>query len=105
LTRSSARLLALSVLALLGACSKQAAVEQGLVSAGVSSATADCMSREMAKRLSVEQLQKLSRMSDGSGKTLAQMTIADYIEAARRVDDPTVVITTGAAAAYCNTIR
>jgi hypothetical protein len=98
------RTVAIMAILLLGACSKEAAVERGLVDAGVASPAAECMSREMAKRLSAEQLQKLSRVSDGSGKTLAQMSVADYVAAAQRVGDTQVVVVTGAAAAYCNAL-
>ncbi len=96
------RAVALVAIVLLSACSKQAEVERGLVDAGIAAPTANCMSREMAKRLSVDQLQKLSRVADGSGKTLADMSIGDYVAAAQRVGDAEVVIVTSAAAAYCN---
>ncbi len=45
----------------------------------------------MAKRLSVAQLQKLSRVTDGSSKTLDEMSIGDYLAAAKRVGDAEVV--------------
>ena len=96
--------MAILALVLLGACSKEAAVNRGLTSAGVAAPAASCMSREMAKRLSADQLRKLSRVADGSGKTLAEMTISDYVAAAQRVGDEEVVIVTGAAAAYCNAL-
>jgi predicted TIM-barrel enzyme len=91
------------VLALLAAaCSKQQAVKSGLVEAGIASPVADCMSTEMSKRLSVAQLQKLARADTGDGKTLAQLTIAEVIERARRIGDPEVVVVTGLAAARCS---
>lgn len=86
---------------MLTACSKEGAVNRGLVDAGIASPTASCMAREMAERLSVEQLQKLRRLNDGSGQTLAEMSVSDYVAAARRVGDPEVIFVTGAAAAYC----
>ena len=89
---------------LLAACSKEAAVNRGLVDAGVASPAASCMSREMAERLSAEQLRKLGRVADGSGKTLAEMSVRDYVAAARRVGDAEVVLVTGAAAAYCDAL-
>lgn len=97
---------ALTVLAfiLVTGCSKEAAVNRGLVDAGVAAPAAGCMAREMAERLSAEQLQKLSRAADGSGKRLADMSASDYIAAARRVGDAEVVLVTGAAAAYCNAL-
>ena len=83
-------------------CTKQGVVKSGLVDAGIPTPVADCMSAEMARRLSVPQLQKLSRADTGDGRTLAQLTPADYVERARRVGDPEVVAVTGLAAAYCS---
>jgi hypothetical protein len=91
-------------LVLLTACSKEAAVNRGLVDAGIASPAASCMSREMATRLSADQLRKLGRVADGSGKTLAEMSVSDYIAAARRVGDAEVILVTGAAAAYCDAL-
>lgn len=98
------RALAVIAVLLLAGCSKEAAVNRGLVDAGVASPAAGCMSREMAKRLSVEQLQKLARAREGSSETLANMSVSDYVAAARRVGDAEVVLVTAAAAAYCNAI-
>lgn len=98
------RAAALIAVLVLSACSKEAAVNRGLVDAGIASPAAACMSREMAKRLSVEQLRKLGRVADGSGKTLDEMSISDYLAAAQRVGDAEVVIVTGAAAAYCDAL-
>ena len=96
------RALVAIAITLLAGCSKEAAVNRGLVDAGIASSAASCMSREMAKRLSVEQLQKLRRAQDDSGKPIANMSVSDYIAAARRVGDAEVVLVTGAAAAYCD---
>lgn len=96
------RAVAVAAMIVLTACSKEAAVNRGLVDAGVASPAANCMSREMAKRLSTEQLRKLGRVADGSGRTLSDMSVSDYVAAARRVGDAEVVLVTGAAAAYCD---
>ena len=56
------RAVSLIAMVLLSACSKEAAVNRGLVDAGIAAPAASCMSREMAKRLSADQLQKLSRV-------------------------------------------
>lgn len=98
------RTLAIIAVGLLAACSKEAAVDRGLVDAGVASPAASCMAREMAKRLSTEQLKKLGRADDGSGKTLAAMSVPEYVAAARRIGDAEVIIVTGAAAAYCDAL-
>lgn len=48
----------------LAACSKEAAVGRCLVDVGVAAPAASCMAREMAERLSADQLRKLERASD-----------------------------------------
>lgn len=98
------RTLAILAMVLLSACSKEAAVNRGLVDAGIASPAADCMAREMSKRLSADQLKKLGRIEDGSGKTLAEMSTSDYMATAQRVGDVEVIAVTGAAAAYCNAL-
>lgn len=98
----SVRLLLIALL--LAGCSKEAAVNRGLTDAGVAAPAASCMAREMAKRLSADQLRKLGRVSDGSGKSLEEMSAADYVAAARRVGDAEVILVTGAAAAYCDAL-
>lgn len=95
--------LALAIITL-AACSKEAAVESGLVDAGIAAPAASCMAQEMAKRLSASQLQKLSRVPEAGGKPLAQMDIADYVAAAKRVGDAEVIVVTGAAAAACGAL-
>lgn len=98
------RLLSIAAIILLAACSKEAAVNRGLTDAGIASPAAGCMARAMAERLSAEQLQKLARAADGSGKTLAEMSASDYLAAARRINDAEVILVTGAAAAYCDAL-
>ncbi len=98
------RMVCTLALILLAACSKEAAVGRGLVDAGVAAPAASCMAEEMAKRLSADQLRKLARASDGSSKTLSEMSAADYVAAARRVGDAEVILVTAAAAAYCDAL-
>lgn len=91
-------------LVLLAGCSKEAAVGRGLTDAGIAAPAASCMAEEMAKRLSAEQLRKLARASDGSGRALSEWSTADYVAAARRVGDAEVILVTGAAAAWCDAL-
>lgn len=100
------RLLILAILtAALPGCVKQRAVETSLVGAGVRGPVAECMSNEMAKRLSVAQLRKLSRAAPRAGEATEPRTPADYLARARRVGDAEAVVVTGAAAAYCSAVR
>ena len=99
------RIVLLIAVAGLAACTKQGVVKSNLVESGVAAPVADCMSQEMAKRLTIEQLQKLGRADTGDGKSLTSLTVADYIDRATRVGDPEVVAVTGLAAAYCRGAR
>ncbi|MEQ5789365.1 hypothetical protein J3454_15850 [Erythrobacter sp. NFXS35] len=95
---------AVVVIILLTACSKQSQLNRGLVDAGIAPTTASCMSQEMAKRLSAKQLRKLDRVANDAGKELSEMSVSDFISAARRVGDAEVILVTGAAAAYCKAL-
>lgn len=77
--------LALSCAVVIGGCVqdvKENRVKSALMSNGVSEPNADCMSRRMAERLSVHQLQHLSRLSG------EKHTWQDYVSAVDRVNDP-----------------
>lgn len=86
-------------------CVKQRAVRSDLAEAGVRGPVADCMSAEMANRLSVAELQKLADARARPGETAQPVTLADYAERARRVGDARVIAVTAGAAAYCSASR
>jgi len=77
-------LLLAGVLALSGCVEtvKQVSVKSALVDNGISAPVADCMARQMAKKLTIAQLQHLQAL----GGTKRGWT--DYVAAVRRVNDP-----------------
>lgn len=91
-----------AVLALAG-CSAtvEDRVERGLVDAGVPKPMATCMAGRMASRLSVLQLRKLARLKPREGEADGPLTISEYLERVRRVDDPEVLEVAATSAAVC----
>ncbi len=91
-----------AVLAFTG-CAKLAEdrVHDELVEAGLPDAMAECMAGRLAERLSLGQLRKLERLAPLEGEADVPLTIAEFLERVRRVDDPEVVEVTAAAAAVC----
>jgi hypothetical protein len=61
---------------------KQVSVKSALVDNGISPPVADCMARQMAKKLSIAQLQHLQALGG------TKRSWADYVVAVRRVNDP-----------------
>jgi hypothetical protein len=68
-----------------------------LIEAGLTDKAASCMSRRLARRLSLGQLQKLTALH-GHTHSLHQM-----VKAVRRMDDPEIVDVTGTVALLCTT--
>lgn len=94
----------LPVLATLGLAScatPENQVQSALVDAGLRPAVAACMAERMTDRLSVAQLAKLARAKGQPGEKLSDLSAADFLERARRIDDPEVVRVTTAAAVGC----
>lgn len=87
----------------LGACaSPQSRVETALVQAGVRASMATCMARRITDRLSIAQLQKLSRVRGEPGEKVGDLSISEVLARVNRIDDPevvSVVTTSGAACA------
>ena len=95
-------LLAAAPLLVLAACATpQNRVETGLIQQGIRPAVARCMADEMTKRLSVGQLQKLSRARPLPGEPTTNLGARELLERARRVGDAEVVAVTTGAAAIC----
>ena len=86
----------------LSACSSLATpqVETALRDAGASPALASCMAKRMTDRLSVAQLQKLSRARGAPGEKASDLSLGELRTRIARIDDPEVVsvVTTSAAA-------
>ena len=97
------RILTLAALVLaLSACSSLAKpqVETALRDAGASASMAACMAKRMTDRLSIAQLQKLSRAKGAPGEKATDLSFGELRDRVARIDDPEVVsvVTTSAAA-------
>ena len=87
---------------LLTACaSPESRVRSALLDAGVRPVVARCMADEMTDRLSIGQLQQLTRAQGVPGERLSDLSAGDLVARAERVGDREVVAVTAAAAAVC----
>ncbi len=76
-------------------------VETALVEAGLPGETAACMAERMTERLSIDQLRKLERLKAREGEADIPVSLPEYLERVRRVDDPEVIEVTASSAAVC----
>lgn len=72
-------------------------VRTALVGAGLSQDISACMARRMVDRLTIAQLRKLEALQG------PKRTVADYVQAVRRVGDADVIEVTASSAALCAT--
>jgi hypothetical protein len=88
-----------AALATTGCVSKLAygRVKSALTDAGLSEVNAACMADRMTDKLTILQLRKLQALQG------EKRSIADYVNAVRRVGDPEVLAVTVTAAAVCTT--
>ena len=76
----------------LAACATpEARVRTALLEAGLSRPIAACMAQRMVDRLSLAQLQQLSRASQLEGKPIGELTIRDFVRRAASLRDPEIV--------------
>ena len=91
-------LAALSLLALSACATPETRVRTALVNAGLPRPMASCMAQRMVDRLSLGQLQKLSRLSGISKAQFGQLSVSELLRRTRALGDPeilTVVTTAG----------
>jgi hypothetical protein len=81
-------LLAVAILVLASACaSKETRVRGALLKAGLPPPAADCMAEQMADRLSIAQLRRLQRIGALRGERLEELTVGEFVERARALND------------------
>jgi hypothetical protein len=88
----------LPLFALAACATPETRVRTALMDAGLSRPVATCMAQRMVDRLSLSQLQRLSRLSGLSQQRIGDLTIAEFMRKARALGDPeilTVVTTAG----------
>ena len=83
----------------LSACATpESRVRTALLDAGLSRPVASCMAQRMVDRLSLAQLQKLSRLSGLSKTQIGQLSVGELLRRTKALGDPeilTVVTTAG----------
>lgn len=88
----------LPLIALSACASPESRVRTALLDAGLSRPVATCMAQRMVDRLSLGQLQKLSRLSGISKTQIGQLSVGELLRRAKALGDPeilTVVTTAG----------
>jgi len=91
-------LAALPLLVLSACATPETRVRTALMEAGLPRPVASCMAQRMVDRLSLGQLQKLSRLSGISRTQIGQLSVSELLRRTRALGDPeilTVVTTAG----------
>ena len=91
-------LAALPLLALVACATPESRVRTALIDAGLPRPVASCMAQRMVDRLSLGQLQRLSRLSGLDEQQIGQLTVREFLRRTAALGDPqilTVVTTAG----------
>ena len=89
-------LFALPLLAVSACATPESRVRSALLDAGLSKPVSTCMAQRMVDRLSLGQLQKLSRLSGLRNRRIGDLTIGEFVRETRGLGDPEIfaVVTT-----------
>lgn len=89
-------LILLPIFALSACATPESRVRSALMSAGLSRPISTCMAQRMVDRLSLGQLQKLSRLSDLSSRRIGDLSVGEFLRKTRALGDPRIleVVTT-----------
>jgi hypothetical protein len=96
LTMKNLILAALPLFALSACATPETRVRTALMDAGLSRPVASCMAQRMVDRLSLGQLQKLSRLSGISKAQIGQLSVGELLRRTKALGDPKIleVVTT-----------
>ena len=88
--------IALPLLALSACATPESRVRTALLDAGLSKPIATCMAERMVDRLSLAQLQRLSRLSGLGSTRIGDLTVGEFLRKTRGLGDPEIlaVVTT-----------
>ena len=88
--------IALPLLALSACATPESRVRTALLDAGLSKPIATCMAQRMVDRLSLAQLQRLSRLSGLGSTRISDLTVGEFLRKTRELGDPEIlaVVTT-----------
>ena len=86
----------LPLLALAACATPESRVRSALLDAGLSKPISTCMAQRMVDRLSLGQLQKLSRLSALRDTKIRELTFGEFLRQTRGLQDPKIlqVVTT-----------
>jgi hypothetical protein len=89
-------LLAIPIFILSACATPESRVRTALLDAGLSKPVSTCMAQRMVDRLSLGQLQKLSRLSALRGSRIGDLTVGEFLKKTRALGDPAIfaVVTT-----------
>lgn len=89
-------ILALPILALSACATPESRIRTALIDAGLSRSVSGCMAQRMVDRLSLGQLQKLSRLSGLRDRRIGDLTVGEFVKQTRALGDPEIlaVVTT-----------
>jgi hypothetical protein len=89
-------LFAIPLLALSACATPESRVRTALLDAGLSRPVSACMAQRMVDRLSLGQLQKLSRLSALRDTRIKELTVGEFLKKTRALGDPEIfaVVTT-----------
>lgn len=91
----------LPLFAIAGCATPEARVRTALMDAGIPRPMANCMAQRMVDRLSLGQLQKLSRLSGVSRAQIGQLSVGELLRRARALGDPEIVSVVTTAGVGC----
>lgn len=91
-----AAILMFPLLALSACATPESRVRTALMDAGLSRPVSTCMAQRMVDRLSLGELQKLSRLSGLRDRRMRDLTIGEFVSQTRALRDPKIleVVTT-----------
>ena len=89
-------LIILPLMAVTACATPESRVRSALLDAGLSKPVSTCMAQRMVDRLSLGQLQKLSRLSGLRNRRIGDLTIGEFVRETRGLGDPEIfaVVTT-----------
>ena len=76
-------------------------LETEMVARGLPQPMAECMAGRLAERLSIGQIRKLENLGAQEGEADIPLSMAEFLERVRRVDDPEVLEVTASSAEIC----
>ncbi len=86
---------------LTGCATPEARLASGLQEAGMGRQSSACIAREMSGALTLGQLLKLSKLSTFRDKSIRDMSMSEFLNATRALQDPAILKIATIAAATC----